>query len=216
MASASASANGAPLKKTESYSASKSAMAAIFGPDHKYNKGGATEDSSETVASGSGTRQEPPSGVQGKGTVEEPYDQGNAPEQIGSKSITTATNGNVGEEPLSGVKGKGTVNEPYDQGNAGEKATDSQPLNSSATTSTTNGAGTPLPTPPKGQSEPSKAEETSRGRTLAPPANNDRFERSVSPGTLDDGTHEKCDGERGGSYTPSSGLRGFANKLKGR
>jgi hypothetical protein len=117
MTSTSASANGAPLKKTESYSASKSAMAAIFGPDHKYNK--ASEGTSDTVASGSGTRQEPPSGVQGKGTAEEPYDQGNAPEQIGSKSSTAATNGAVGEEPVSGVKGKGTADQPYDQGNAG-------------------------------------------------------------------------------------------------
>jgi hypothetical protein len=50
---------------TEVKSASKDALAAIFG------KG------SEKAKVGS----EPPSGEQGAGTAEEPHDQGNAPEQ---------------------------------------------------------------------------------------------------------------------------------------
>lgn len=97
------SANGAPLSKTESYSASKSAMAAIFGKDHKYSQAKQADPATESG-------EEPPSGVKGKGTINEPYDQGNAPAQ--------ATNG---EEPLSGVTGKGTADEPYDQGNKAGK-----------------------------------------------------------------------------------------------
>ena len=64
-----------------------------------------------TAVTGSTTSQsgtEPPSGIRGKGTVDEPYDQGNAPENV-PKS---------GEEPPSGIKGEGTIEKPYDQGNA--------------------------------------------------------------------------------------------------
>lgn len=59
--------------------------------------------------------EEPPSGFQGKGTVDSPYDQGNAPEPTTSK---TAGAEGTGTEPVSGEQGKGTVDEPYDQGNA--------------------------------------------------------------------------------------------------
>jgi len=51
---------------------------------------------------------EPPSGITGKGTAEQPYDQGNAPEMAAGS----------GEEPPSGITGKGTLTEPYDAGNA--------------------------------------------------------------------------------------------------
>jgi len=50
---------------------------------------------------------EPPSGIQGKGTADKPYDQGNQPDQATGPGI----------EPPSGQQGKGTVDEPYDQGN---------------------------------------------------------------------------------------------------
>jgi hypothetical protein len=50
---------------TEVKSASKDALAAIFGKGLDKAKVGS----------------EPPSGEQGAGTAEEPYDQGNAPEQ---------------------------------------------------------------------------------------------------------------------------------------
>lgn len=103
MSTANGSANGAPLSPQTSYSASKSAMAAIFGPDHRYNKDEPKKASAV----------EPPSGIQGKGTTDEPYDQGNAPEAVAS---TTQS-----QEPLSGAQGKGTKDEPYDQGNAGGK-----------------------------------------------------------------------------------------------
>jgi hypothetical protein len=53
---------------------------------------------------------EPISGEKGKGTPNEPYDQGN----------TTQRNETGGIEPISGVEGKGTPNEPYDQGNSGK------------------------------------------------------------------------------------------------
>lgn len=55
--------------------------------------------------------EEPPSGFQGKGTVNEPYDQGNQPEQA------TAP----GTEPVSGRQGAGTVDKPFDQGNQEEQ-----------------------------------------------------------------------------------------------
>jgi len=51
--------------------------------------------------------QEPVSGLQGKGTVTEPFDQGNAEDPV-----------RTGEEPPSGIQGKGTTTEPYDGGNA--------------------------------------------------------------------------------------------------
>ena len=57
--------------------------------------------------------EEPPSGFQGKGTVDEPYDQGNQPEQ----SVAPNT------EPVSGKQGQGTVDKPYDQGNQAGKQT---------------------------------------------------------------------------------------------
>ena len=95
-------ANGAPLSKQTSYSASKSAMAAIFGKDHKYSKDAEQKSQSQV---------EPPSGIKGKGTIDEPFDQGNAPENIAE-----------GKEPVSGVQGKGTKDQPYDQGNAGGKS----------------------------------------------------------------------------------------------
>lgn len=102
-------ANGAPLSKQTSYSASKSAMAAIFGKDHRYNKEPEQKAQSKV---------EPPSGIKGKGTVDEPYDQGNAPENIAENKSTSA----AGTEPVSGVQGKGTKDQPYDQGNAGGKS----------------------------------------------------------------------------------------------
>ena len=51
--------------------------------------------------------EEPLSGVQGEGTLEHPYDQGNVERPSES-----------GEEPPSGIQGKGTATDPYDAGNA--------------------------------------------------------------------------------------------------
>lgn len=53
------------------------------------------------------TSQEPPSGFQGKGTQDEPFDQGNQAEQAAGPGI----------EPPSGKQGPGTAEKPYDQGN---------------------------------------------------------------------------------------------------
>jgi len=50
---------------------------------------------------------EPVSGVQGAGTADRPYDQGNQAEQAAGPGI----------EPPSGQTGKGTPTQPYDQGN---------------------------------------------------------------------------------------------------
>ena len=58
--------------------------------------------------------EEPPSGFQGKGTADEPYDQGNQPEQATGP----------GSEPASGQQGAGTVDQPYDQGNQPGKSCD--------------------------------------------------------------------------------------------
>lgn len=51
--------------------------------------------------------EEPVSGIQGKGTVDQPYDQGNQSEQAVGP----------GTEPPAGKQGAGTVDKPYDQGN---------------------------------------------------------------------------------------------------
>lgn len=50
--------------------------------------------------------EEPISGKQGRGTADQPYDQGNQPEQPVS-----------GTEPPSGQQGLGTAEEPFDAGN---------------------------------------------------------------------------------------------------
>jgi hypothetical protein len=125
MATSTSNGNGAPLSKTESYSASKSAMAAIFGSDHKYAQDKPSSNSTEqTDSKNSGV--EPPAGVQGQGTATEPYDQGNA---AGGVAPDSGKMGNgqkeekeSGTEPVNGVKGEGTVDEPYDQGNSAGKS----------------------------------------------------------------------------------------------
>ena len=48
---------------------------------------------------------EPPSGIQGAGTADKPYDAGNQPEQA---SVN---------EPVAGQQGAGTADKPYDAGN---------------------------------------------------------------------------------------------------
>jgi len=135
--------------------------------------------------------EEPPSGIQGKGTVDEPYDQGNAPENIGLQS---------GQEPVSGAQGKGTATEPYDQGNSGESTTSSQPTNSTASNnSTTAKASSDKPT-------------DARTKPLSAPMKTHSEERDVSPGTLSDGSHARTSGDRGESYEPAKGF----NRLKGK
>jgi len=134
---------------------------------------------------------EPPSGISGKGTVDEAYDQGNAPDN---------TRAQTDQEPLSGAQGKGTVAEPYDQGNAGESTSASQPTN----TSTSNGATV-------AQTDSSKTEAERPDRMSAPPRKHSEA-RDVSPGTMADGSHAQTSGDRGESYEPSKGL----NKLKGK
>lgn len=74
------------------------------------------------------TNEEPPSGLQGSGTANSPYDGGNAPETT-SESVNTATSGSTttstshssssksGEEPPNAQKGAGTADEPFDGGN---------------------------------------------------------------------------------------------------
>ncbi|KIY03784.1 uncharacterized protein Z520_00475 [Fonsecaea multimorphosa CBS 102226] len=135
--------------------------------------------------------QEPPSGIQGKGTLDEPYDQGNAPENTAMRSD---------QEPLSGVQGKGTATEPYDQGNAGESTTSSQPTNAPASSAST------------AQKTASTKPAEARTGALNAPTRRHAEERDVSPGTLPDGSHAQTSGDRGESYAPSKGL----NRLKGK
>ncbi|KAI1611130.1 hypothetical protein EDD36DRAFT_443213 [Exophiala viscosa] len=141
------------------------------------------------VTSGGATQsgEEPVSGLQGKGTVTEPYDQGNAEDPV-----------RTGEEPPSGIQGKGTTTEPYDGGNAPENPTDpGSTTTSSADASTTLTSG-------KGAEE--------RGRDqLKPPPKAPVEERELSPGSLPDGTHVQTSGDRGETYEP-----GKLSKLKGK
>ncbi len=163
---------------------------------------------------------EPVSGLQGKGTATDPYDQGNADDPVLS-----------GEEPPSGVQGEGTATDPYDGGNAPGKFSDSTfffpitavcPLSFAnrpllrpfpllaenpidPTSKTTSSAATSM-TVTSGKS----ADE--RGRNgLTAPAKNKVEEREMSPGCLDDGTHVQTSGDRGETYEPSK-----MSKLKGK
>jgi hypothetical protein len=74
--------------------------------------------------------EEPPSGIQGNGTLDAPHDQGNAPGKprqqplqlhavrTEQSCVTENIAAQSDQEPRSGVQGKGTASEPYDQGNA--------------------------------------------------------------------------------------------------
>lgn len=75
--------------------------------------------------------EEPPSGIQGEGTINEPFDQGNAPGKASDRlkygcvwadQAEIAENVSKSEEPPSGIQGRGTAEEPYDQGNAPGKS----------------------------------------------------------------------------------------------
>ncbi|EXJ75192.1 uncharacterized protein A1O5_01888 [Cladophialophora psammophila CBS 110553] len=136
--------------------------------------------------------EEPPSGIQGKGTLDQPYDQGNAPENVAVRSD---------QEPLSGVQGKGTATEPYDQGNAAENTPSSQPTNTSPSSALT---------APKTAS--TKAADAQTNPSSAP-ARRRASERDVSPGTLPDGSHAQTSGDRGESYEPAKGLQRLKGKL---
>ncbi|KIW11969.1 hypothetical protein PV08_09243 [Exophiala spinifera] len=132
---------------------------------------------------------EPVSGLQGSGTATDPYDQGNADDLVTS-----------GSEPPSGIQGKGTATDPYDGGNA--------PENPSVSVSDT----TPTPTAAVSTTVTSGKSAVERGRSgLTAPAQNKVFDRELSPGCLDDGTHVKTSGDRGESYEPSK-----MSRLKGK
>lgn len=72
---------------------------------HKISKMADTAHAQGDAQSKSG--QEPPSGIQGKGTQDQPFDQGNQDEQAAGPGI----------EPPSGKQGPGTADKPYDGGN---------------------------------------------------------------------------------------------------
>lgn len=147
---------------------------------------------------------EPVSGLQGSGTVTDPYDQGNADDIVTS-----------GSEPPSGIQGKGTATEPYDGGNApgmlqtpgssnhADCSCAENPTVSVSDTSSSAEASTTV-TSGKGASE--------RGRSgLTAPARNKVVERELSPGCLDDGTHVQTSGDLGETYAPSK-----MSRLKGK
>lgn len=64
--------------------------------------------SSQQILSTQPPDQEAPSGIQGRGTADAPYDQGNAPETTPSTSET---------EPPNAKQGAGTAAEAFDGGN---------------------------------------------------------------------------------------------------
>jgi len=88
-----------------------------------------------------------------------------------------------------------------------------QPIDNLPTETTTGSQ----PTNVSGQNgkEPSSSTQNQdRGRSLKPPTTDGRFDRSVSPGTLDDGSHELCEGEKGGNYQPPGTMDKFKNKFR--
>ncbi|KAK5237526.1 hypothetical protein LTR99_004701 [Exophiala xenobiotica] len=172
---------------------------------------------------------EPVSGLQGKGTATEPYDQGNADDTavagVGNSSIAAPQSG---VEPVSGLQGKGTVTEPYDQGNAddpvlsGEEPPSGVQGRGTITEPYDGGNAPENPKDPSSKNTSSAATSTTltsgksavdeRGRNgLTAPAKNKVEERELSPGCLDDGTHVQTSGDRGETYEPSK-----MSKLKGK
>ncbi|KAL2438555.1 hypothetical protein ABEF95_011718 [Exophiala dermatitidis] len=145
--------------------------------------------------------EEPRSGVQGEGTLEDPYDQGNVERPSES-----------GEEPPSGIQGKGTATDPYDAGNAPENPTSSESRTTTSAPSTNPSITTTTvsDTSAAPKSATSDATET-RGRDplKAPRRREEDYE--VSPGTLPDGTHAQTSGDRGEGYEP-----GRLSRLKGK
>ena len=102
----------------------------------------------------------------------------------------TVLNTPVAEIVVDPAPTAGTSTQPVNS------SVDSPSASKSSTTTTTNGG--------------SKPED--RGRDpLRAPATNRIEERSVSPGTMPDGTHAQTSGERGQNYEP-----GKLSKLKGK
>lgn len=85
--------------------------------------------------------EEPLSGKTGAGTVDEPYDEGNADEATQQQMQKS------GEEPVSGETGAGTVDEPYDEGNADEATQQQMQKSSEEPLSGETGKGTAGKTP---------------------------------------------------------------------
>lgn len=149
--------------------------------------------------------EEPPSGFQGKGTAEDPYDQGNV-EPVDQLS----------REPSSGIQGKGTPTDPYDAGNAPENppagsetdttATSAQPAIPSA-----NSAAASSPSAASKTATGYEADTRGRGALKAPPGRREE-QTEVSPGTLPDGSHAQTSGDRGENYEPGKFSR-FKAKL---
>ncbi|EXJ84457.1 hypothetical protein A1O3_05125 [Capronia epimyces CBS 606.96] len=147
--------------------------------------------------------EEPLSGIQGEGTADDPYDQGNVEQPAES-----------GEEPPSGIQGKGTATDPYDGGNAPENPSKSDSPTLVAPAQATNDSA--KSTVASGNSTASKPVtvdgEDTRGRDpLKAPPRRRQEEGDVSPGTLADGSHVPTSGDRGENYEP-----GKLSKLKGK
>lgn len=188
----------------------------------------------KVFASESQAGEEPPSGIQGAGTADQPYDQGNQPEQAAHPT----------EEPPSGRQAEGTADRPYDQGNQPEQSS----MNIVDELSRTKTKGEIAAKKARRQSQqqgqtPKQPEKSmtngvppaisvvddGRGRNQAEavttstaakdvdttklaPKPRREIERSVSPGQLDDGSHVQCSGEKGQAYTPPTKF----DKIKGK
>lgn len=193
-------------------------------------------DVKDSVLNGGLTKsgEEPPSGVQGKGTIDEPYDQGNAPETAAGPGI----------EPPSGQKGSGTIDSPYDKGNApGKDIIDTLLLPSSLAASdildleinitepstTHQGSGLPQAEPNAAeasaiQSSTSALEATQKSdasmttKSTGVAADGGNFD-AAAPGAGEEATRElapapkKTDTERGRFNQPASGLQNMERDI---
>jgi hypothetical protein len=113
--------------------ATNAASNLIYGDQTKADEAVETTKNNETAG------KEPISGVEGKGTKSDPFDQGNdsaAPLATANDKTTFLdykNNETGGKEPISGAQGLGTAKEPFDQGNDGkatvmDKSTGSEPF----------------------------------------------------------------------------------------
>jgi len=154
---------------------------------------------------------EPPSGIKGEGTLDQPYDGGNDPENPPQtplqKPVESAESAESVESPSTAHQGSGLPESPPNaaqiekikESKAMEEAEQKGAVPSSATPKSTGLAadGGNFDAAGKGAGK-----EAGRLRSL---------DREVSPGTRDDGTHAVTSGDKGESYEPSK-----FNKLKGK
>lgn len=172
------------------------------------------EEVKDKVVRESQSGEEPPSGKRGAGTLDSPYDAGNAPENPGSSIPSTSSNKPVDtsvESPSTTHQGSGLPEQtPTEaQSQAIKQSTEKSEAVQKGVVGAGNGGKTQKSTGVAASGGNFDAAQKGAGKEADRLRN---LEREVSPGTRDDGTHVRTSGEKGESYEPSK-MSKFKGKL---